>query len=69
MDAVFDYPTYFFLNAAFSSPSGNLTALSEMMKLGQNVYDSGMFMTASFLENHDLQRLPSQTQDVAVSNF
>ncbi|KAI6137178.1 glycoside hydrolase family 13 protein [Pisolithus sp. B1] len=57
MDAVLDYPTWFKLVPAFSSPQGNLSSVS---------YESGAFMTGAFLENHDQPRFGSITNDSAL---
>ncbi|KAH7908790.1 glycoside hydrolase family 13 protein [Hygrophoropsis aurantiaca] len=63
MDAVLDYSTWFALVSAFSSPQGNLSALVDAVSKTQKLYQSGAFMTGSFLENHDQARFVSQTAD------
>lgn len=68
VDSVFDYPTWFPLVAAFSSPAGNMSALAETATRTQNTYKNGAFLTGSFLENHDQPRFQSITQDQAVSH-
>lgn len=66
IDAVLDYPSWYYLTEAFSSPSGNLSALADMVTTAQDHYEGGADMVVSFLENHDQPRFPSKTQDVAV---
>ncbi|KAH7923770.1 glycoside hydrolase family 13 protein [Leucogyrophana mollusca] len=67
MDAVLDYSTWFSLVPAFSSPQGNLSALVDAVTQTQNLYQSGAFMTGSFLENHDQARFVSQTNDPGLN--
>ena len=67
MDAVFDYPTYYKLKSAFSSSSGNLSALVDIVTEAQKAYEAGLMLTASFIENHDLPRFANATNDTAVS--
>lgn len=66
MDAVLDYPTWFELVPAFTSPEGDLDALKNIVQQSQNEYTSGAFMTGAFLENHDQPRFGSLTDDRAV---
>lgn len=67
MDAIFDYPSYHALVAAFASPAGNLSGLADIATQGQQAYEGGLFLTASFLENHDVPRFANTTGDIAVS--
>ncbi|KAF7982410.1 hypothetical protein HWV62_28519 [Athelia sp. TMB] len=66
MDAVFDYPTYYELKSAFSSSSGNLSALVDIVTEAQKSYEAGLMLTASFIENHDLPRFANATNDTAL---
>jgi glycosidase len=66
LDSILDYPGWFFLKAAFSSPAGNFSAFVDTVKKTQTTYKNGAFMTGSFLENHDQPRFQSVTQDQAV---
>ena len=66
MGAVLDYPTWFELVPAFTSPDGNFDALKGIVQQSQSAYSSGAFMTGSFLENHDQPRFGSLTSDPAV---
>ncbi|KAH7884079.1 glycoside hydrolase family 13 protein [Phlebopus sp. FC_14] len=66
MDAVLDYPTWFELVPAFLSPQGNFSALTDAVQQTQKLYQSGAFMTGSFLENHDQPRFRSMTNDTAL---
>lgn len=67
LDAIFDYPTYHALRDAFATPSGNLSALMDVVTQAQKAYEGGLFLTASFLENHDTPRFANTTSDLAVS--
>ena len=67
LDSVLDYPTYFKLLAAFTTTTGNLTALSDTVVAAQRAYKHGGIGSGSFVENHDQPRLQSITQDQAVS--
>lgn len=69
IDGVLDYPTYYPLTSAFSTTSGNLSALSAMYKVIQSNFTNGAFQIGSFLENHDQPRFQSITTDVAVSCY
>ncbi|EGN94185.1 glycoside hydrolase family 13 protein [Serpula lacrymans var. lacrymans S7.3] len=66
MDAVLEYPSYYPLVSAFSSPQGNLSALVDTIESAQNIYKSSTFMTGTFLENHDQPRFTSLTNDTAL---
>lgn len=65
MDSVLDYPSYFALTAAFKNPSGNISALVDVVQQTQS-YKGGAMSTAAFLENHDQPRFQSMTQDQAL---
>jgi hypothetical protein len=67
LDGVLDYPTYFSLFPAFSSTTGNLTALTETVTMIQTAYKNGGMGSGSFLENQDQPRLQSVTSDQSVS--
>jgi alpha-amylase len=54
------------LTAAFSTPQGNLSALTASVVASQGAYKNGTFMTGSFLENHDQPRFQSLTQDQSL---
>ncbi|KAG9310398.1 glycoside hydrolase superfamily [Chiua virens] len=56
MSAVLDYPTWFELVPAFASPQGDFNALKSIVQQAQGEFNSGTFMTGSFLENHDQPR-------------
>lgn len=66
MNAVLDYPAWFELVPAFTSPEGDFNALKNIVQQSQGEYTSGTFMTGSFLENHDQPRFSSLTSDPAV---
>ncbi|KAI5992456.1 glycoside hydrolase family 13 protein [Pisolithus albus] len=66
MDAVLDYPTWFKLVSAFSSPQGNLSSVVDAAVDSQQSYESGAFMTGAFLENHDQPRFGAITNDSAL---
>ncbi|KXN88042.1 Alpha-amylase 1 [Leucoagaricus sp. SymC.cos] len=66
LDGVLDYPSYFTLIKAFNSPSGNLSALVDIVKSSQTSYKDGLFPTGSFLENHDQPRFQNITTDQAL---
>ncbi|KII86288.1 glycoside hydrolase family 13 protein [Plicaturopsis crispa FD-325 SS-3] len=66
IDAVLDYPTWFNLTDAFSSTTGNLSALPERVTGIQKEWKAGAFLTGSFLENHDQPRFQSRTKDTAL---
>ncbi|GLB36809.1 putative protein with domain of unknown function (DUF1966) [Lyophyllum shimeji] len=63
---VLDYPTWFPLTAAFTSPKGNLSALATSAVQARKQYKNGAFLTGAFLENHDQPRFQSITQDQAL---
>jgi alpha-amylase len=67
LDSILDYPTYFSLVPAFSSPQGNLSALIEIVLATQTSYKNGAVGLGSFLENHDQPRFQSMTTDQSVS--
>jgi hypothetical protein len=56
-------PRWFPLTSAFSTPQGNLSALTASVVTSQGLYKNGMFVTGSFLKNHDQPRFQSVTQD------
>jgi len=66
LDSILDYPDWYPLTSAFSTPQGNLSALVASVVTSQSAYQNGMFMTGSFLENHDQPRFQSLTQDQSL---
>ncbi|KAG5652837.1 hypothetical protein H0H81_003461, partial [Sphagnurus paluster] len=66
LDGVLEYPTWFPLTAAFTSPSGNMSALAMSAIQAQQQYKNGAFLSGAFLENHDQPRFQSLTQDQAL---
>jgi alpha-amylase len=66
LDSILDYPNWFPLVSAFSTPQGNFSALTASVLASQSAYKNGTFMTGSFLENHDQPRFQSLTQDQSV---
>ena len=69
LDGVLDYPTWFQLVPAFQTSTGNLSALAEVVLKAQGAYRTGLFGSGAFSENHDQPRIPSLTNDIAVSDF
>lgn len=67
IDSVLDYSTYYSVFPGFSSTSGNLSAVSEVVQQAQTSFNNGEFFVGSFIENHDNPRLQSVTTDQAVS--
>ncbi|KAF8532746.1 glycoside hydrolase superfamily [Gautieria morchelliformis] len=65
LDSVLDYPAYFALTSAFQNPSGNISALVEVVQQTQS-YKVHAMSTASFLENHDQPRFQSLTTDQSL---
>ena len=66
LDAVLDFPTSFSLVDGFKTQSGNLSALATVVTNSQGAFKNGLFGTGAFLENHDLPRFPSLSNDTAV---
>ncbi|PSR70436.1 hypothetical protein PHLCEN_2v13687 [Hermanssonia centrifuga] len=66
LDAVLDYPNWFTLTSAFSTSSGNISALVATVESSQSAYKNSDFYVGSFLENHDQPRFQSLTQDQAL---
>ncbi|KAK0189869.1 glycoside hydrolase family 13 protein [Armillaria mellea] len=66
VDSVIDYPAWFPLHYGFKSIQGNLSTLVDVATAAQKSYKQGLFMTGSFLENHDVPRLPSATDDLSL---
>jgi len=66
LDGILDYPNYYALTSAFSSPSGSLSALITSVNASQKSYSTPS-VVGSFLENHDQPRFQSLTQDISVS--
>jgi len=69
LDGILDYPSYFPLLEAFTSPQGRFSNAVTALKRAQASYKHGLFRTGSFIENHDQRRLASVTQDRAVCDF
>ncbi|KAK3362804.1 glycoside hydrolase superfamily [Lasiosphaeria hispida] len=66
MDGVLDYPSYYWVLRAFQSTSGSVSELvNGLAKLKSNALDLSLF--GSFLENHDVERFPSFTSDMALT--
>lgn len=64
LDGVLNYPLYYPLVAAFSSTSGSMSALADMVNtIKSSAKDSTLLGT--FMENHDNPRFPSYTSDMA----
>ncbi|THH07630.1 hypothetical protein EW146_g9260 [Bondarzewia mesenterica] len=66
IDAVLDYPSWFPIVQAFQSPNGNIQELVNSITLAQRTYKNGLFLSGSFIENHDQPRFRSFTQDDAL---
>ncbi|TCD66626.1 hypothetical protein EIP91_001093, partial [Steccherinum ochraceum] len=66
LDAVLDYSTYYSLYPAFTSTSGNLSAVADVVQQAQSTFNNGEFFSGSFVENHDNPRIQSATQDQAL---
>ncbi|KAF8583476.1 glycoside hydrolase family 13 protein [Ramaria rubella] len=65
IDSVLDYPAYFALTSAFVNPSGNISALADVVAQTQS-YKGGAKSTAPFLENQDQPRFQSLTTDQSL---
>ncbi|KAK5117010.1 hypothetical protein LTR62_006731 [Meristemomyces frigidus] len=66
MDGVLNYPTYFPLISAFSSSSGSMSALANMINaVKSDCKDTGLL--GSFSENHDNPRFASITEDMSLA--
>ncbi|SJL08577.1 related to Alpha-amylase A type-3 [Armillaria ostoyae] len=66
VDSVIDYPAWFPLHRGFKSTQGSLSALVDVATAAQKSYKQGSFMTGSFLENHDVPRFQSATDDLSL---
>ncbi len=66
LDGVLDYPTWYALVSAFTSPSGNITELAAKVWDAQARYKTGEFFVGSFSDNHDNPRFMSFVKDHAV---
>ncbi|CAA7266390.1 unnamed protein product [Cyclocybe aegerita] len=66
IDSVLDYPTFFAVTSAFKSNTGNVTAIPDVVTRSQTAYDGGLFISGSFLENHDQPRFQSLTTDQSL---
>ena len=69
MDAILDYPTFFAVTNGFTSSTGNLSAIVDVVTRSQASYNHGLFYAGSFLENHDQPRFQSITKDQAVCTY
>lgn len=67
IDGILDYPTYFSVINGFGSPSGNLSAIPDVVGTAQKTYHNALLNAGSFLENHDQPRFQNITKDAAVS--
>ncbi|KAK0730547.1 glycoside hydrolase superfamily [Lasiosphaeris hirsuta] len=66
MDGVLDYPSYYWILRAFQSTSGSVSELVDgLAKLTSSALDLSLY--GSFLENHDVERFPSFTSDMAIA--
>ncbi|THH31734.1 hypothetical protein EUX98_g2466 [Antrodiella citrinella] len=66
IDSVLDYSTYYSVFPAFSSTSGNLSTVSQVVQEAQSSFNNGEFFVGSFIENHDQPRFQSITTDQAL---
>lgn len=66
MDSVLDYPSYFQLQKAFSSPDSDLSSLIGALRNTQEKYKTGAFSSGLFMENHDQPRFQSLTRDLSL---
>ncbi|KAA1469760.1 glycoside hydrolase family 13 protein [Dentipellis sp. KUC8613] len=66
LDAILDYPSYFPMVSAFSSPQGQFGPFISQITASQKAYKNGLFLTGSFFENHDQPRFQSYTKDIAL---
>ncbi|KAL2261849.1 hypothetical protein VTK26DRAFT_3169 [Humicola hyalothermophila] len=65
-DGVTDYPSYYWILRAFQSTNGSVGELvSGLNSLRGMALDPSLY--GSFLENHDVERFPSFTQDKAIA--
>jgi alpha-amylase len=66
MDGVLDYPSYYWITAAFESTSGDISSLvNGVNTLKSDSKDTSLL--GSFLENHDQPRFASVTQDMSLA--
>jgi alpha-amylase len=63
LDGVMDYPSYYWILRAFQSPSGSISELVSGLNTLRGAA-SDLSLYGSFLENHDVARFPSFTQDM-----
>ncbi|KAH6649949.1 glycoside hydrolase superfamily [Chaetomium tenue] len=64
-DGVTDYPSYYWILNAFKSSDGSISELvSGLNTLSGVAQDPSLY--GSFLENHDIERFPSFTEDKAL---
>ncbi|GAB1311163.1 alpha-amylase [Madurella fahalii] len=65
-DGLMDYPSYYWMLRAFQSTSGSLRELVDGINTLRNAA-SDLSLYGSFLENHDVERFASFTQDMALA--
>ncbi|KAL2128834.1 hypothetical protein VTI74DRAFT_8580 [Chaetomium olivicolor] len=65
-DGLIDYPSYYYILRAFQSPNGNIDGLVDGINT-MKAAASDLSLYGSFLENHDMERFPSFTQDMALA--
>lgn len=65
MDGVLDYPSYYWITAAFKSTSGDIGSLASGVNTLKSV-SKDTSLLGSFLENHDQPRFASVTQDMSL---
>ncbi|KAK3301181.1 glycoside hydrolase superfamily [Chaetomium fimeti] len=65
-DGVTDYASYYWVLNAFQSPSGSISELVSGLDTLRGVAQD-LSLYGSFLENHDIERFPSFTQDKAIA--
>ncbi|KAL4919929.1 glycoside hydrolase superfamily [Aspergillus aurantiobrunneus] len=66
MDGVLNYPIYYPLLRAFSSTSGSLSELADMVETVKNTC-SDVTLLGSLIENHDNPRFASKTDDLSLA--
>ncbi|KAK4235791.1 hypothetical protein C8A03DRAFT_46130 [Achaetomium macrosporum] len=66
LDGLLDYPSYYWMLRAFQSTSGSISELVSGLNTLRGAA-SDLSLYGSFLENHDVARFPSFTQDMAIA--
>ena len=65
LDGVLNYPLYYPLTAAFSSPSGNMSALASTLDIVKSSCKDSTLL-GTFTENQDNPRFPNITGDMSL---